>query len=208
MKWMSSGKESLLNKFLISNMDGLKYTEVELKYPLYNSEELRKNLNSIAQPEKEGDTQVDTYYIPSHRNFLGKKPISEWLRIRESMKGGSVNYKKWHNTSEKAVSCDEYETKVENIVPIKKIFENLDLKEIVVVEKTRYSWSYKDTTIALDSVKGLGDYIEIEAKGNFKSIDEAKEHLYLVLGEIGAKTGEQDFEGYPLLLLRQKGLLR
>jgi adenylate cyclase class 2 len=188
-------------------MSGLKSIEVELKYPLYNAEELRKNLNSIAKPEKEGDFQKDTYYVPSHRNFLDKKPVSEWLRIRESKKGNSLNYKNWHNNAGNAVSCDELETGVEDIAALRKIFESLEIKEIVVVEKTRSSWSYKDAHIALDEVKGLGDYIEIEAKGDFKSIEDAKKHLYSVLGEIGAKTGEQDFEGYPLLLLRQKGLI-
>jgi adenylate cyclase, class 2 len=188
-------------------MAGLKYTEIELKYPLYNTEELRKNLNSIAKPEKEGDFQRDTYYLPSHRKFLDKKPISEWLRTRESTKGSSVNYKNWHNDSGKAVSCDEYETRVEDIVALKKIFKSLDIKEIIVVEKTRYSWSYKDTHIALDIVNGLGDYIEIEAKGNFKTIEDAKSHLYSILGELGAKTGEQDFEGYPYLLLKKKCLV-
>lgn len=188
-------------------MEDLRYIEVELKYPLYNAEELRKHLNDIAKPEKEGDFQKDTYYIPKHRNFLQKKPISEWLRIRESTKGNSVNYKRWHNDSGKAVSCDEYETKVDDISKLKKIFEKLDLKEIIVVEKTRYSWSYKDTHIAIDHVKDLGDYIEIEAKGKFKSIDDAKQHLYSVLGELGAKVGEQDYEGYPHHLLKKNGLL-
>jgi len=189
-------------------MANLKYVEIELKFPLQNPNDLKEKLNYIALPEKENDFQKDTYYLPPHRNFLKSKPISEWLRIRESRKGFSINYKKWHNKDgSKAVSCDEFETKLEDIAALMKIFESLDIKELIVVEKTRYSWSYKGTLIALDSVNGLGDCIEIEAKGNFKSIEDAKKHLYSVLGEIGAKTGEQDFEGYPMLLLRQNDLL-
>lgn len=54
------------------------------------------------------------YYIPAHRNFLDKKPVSEWLRLRESNKGISLDYKKWHNEDgNKTVSCDEFETKIE-----------------------------------------------------------------------------------------------
>lgn len=189
-------------------MNELKHVEVELKFPLLNGKELAEKLKTTAKPEKQGDFQKDTYYNPPHRNFLEKKPVSEWLRLRESKKGYNLNYKKWHNSDgNKTVSCDEFETKIENIESLKKIFTSLNFKELIIVEKTRNTWNYKDTEIAIDDVKELGNFIEIEAKGNFASIEEAKKHLHSILKEIEAKTGEQDFEGYPYLLLKKKGLL-
>ncbi|MDP2946613.1 MAG: CYTH domain-containing protein, partial [Nanoarchaeota archaeon] len=83
----------------------------------------------------------------------------------------------------------------------------LNFKELISVEKNRNVWNYKDTEIAIDEVKELGSFIEIEAKGNFTNIEEVKKHLYEILKEIGAEVGEQDFEGYPYLLLKKKGLL-
>ena len=56
-------------------------------------------------------------------------------------------------------------------------------------------------------MKELGSFIEIEAKGNFASIEEAKKHLYEILKELSAEVGEQDFEGYPYKLMKQNGLL-
>ena len=189
-------------------MGNSKHIEVELKFPLLNHKELAEKLNSISKPEKHGDFQKDIYYNPSHRNFLGKKPVSEWLRLRESRKGFSLNYKKWHNKDgSKTVSCDEFETKIDNLEALRKLFENLNFEELIVVEKNRSVWNYKDTEIAIDEVKELGSFIELEAKGNFANIESAKEHLYAILKEIGAKVGEQDFEGYPYLLLKKKGLL-
>jgi len=182
--------------------------EVELKFPLLNLQELIKKLNSIANLENEGDYQRDIYYVPTHRNFLNKSPVSEWLRLRETKKRFSLNYKKWHNEDgNKTISCNEFETKIENLKALKKIFKNLNFKEIIVVEKIRSVWLYKDTEIAIDEVKDLGSFIEIEAKGNFASIEEAKKHIYEILKELGAEVGEQDFEGYPYKILKKKGLI-
>ncbi len=183
--------------------------EVELKFPLLNAPEFIKRLNLIAQPVKEEDYQKDIYYIPVHRNFLDKTPVSEWLRLRESNKGTSLNYKKWHNgDGNKTVSCDEFETKIENIEALKRIFENLNFKDIIIVEKIRNIWIYKNTEIAIDKVKELGDFIEIEAKGNFADIEEAKKYIYEALRELGAEIGGQDFEGYPYKLLKIKKICK
>ncbi len=187
-------------------MERLKQIEIELKFPLLNPKELIEKLNSFAKLKKTGDLQKDTYYLPPHRNFLDKKPVSEWLRLRESEKEGSLNYKKWHNEDGKnTVSCDEFETKIGDIEALQSIFGNLDFKSIIVVEKTRNIWEYKDAEIAIDEVKGLGFYIELEAKGDFENIEEAKNYLYEVLKELGAEVGEQDFEGYPYKLLKKTG---
>lgn len=189
-------------------MDNLKYFEIELKFPLLNHLELIEKLKSIAKLEKSEDFQKDIYYNPAHRNFLSKKPVSEWLRLRESKKEFSLNYKKWHNEDgNKTISCDEFETKIENIESLKKLFENLNFEETIIIEKNRSVWYYKDAEIAIDDVKELGNFIEIEAKGNFTNIEDAEKHLYIILKEIGAKVGEQDFEGYPYLLLKKKGFL-
>lgn len=190
-------------------MDNLKNIEVELKFPLENYEELKKQLNSIAKPEKQNDYQKDTYYIPPHRNFIREKPISEWLRIRETKNKHSINYKNWHyKDGQETNSCDEFETNIEDIDSLKKIFENLDIKEIIVVEKTRNTWVFKDVEIAIDKVTELGNFIELEAKGNFADIEDAKKHLYKILDELNAKVGEQDFKGYPYNILEKKGLLK
>ena len=55
----------------------MKNIEVELKFPLLNPHELTKKLNAAAQKQKQGEYQKDTYYVPVHRNFTDKKPISE-----------------------------------------------------------------------------------------------------------------------------------
>jgi adenylate cyclase, class 2 len=188
-------------------MSNLKNIEVELKFPLKNKEEVIAKLNSIAKQDKNNETQIDTYYNPPHKDFLQQKPISEWLRLRESDNGVFFNYKNWHNKEGNAVSCDEYFTKIRDVEPFRTILKQLDFKEIVVVNKTRNTWIYKNVEIAIDKVEELGNFIEIEAAGNFKDIEEAKKHLYSILKEIGADVGNQDFDGYPYNLMKKKNLI-
>jgi len=178
--------------------------EIEIKFPLENAEELIKELRKISEPKEE--YQKDTYFIPSHRDFLKQNPISEWLRIRETKKGVSLNYKNWHNKKDSQVSsCDEFETNFEDINALKRILESLNFKEIIVVEKERKNWNHNNTIISIDKVTGLGDFIEIEADGEFESIEKAKEHLHNMLNDLNAKIGKQDFKGYPHLVLEKKG---
>ena len=183
--------------------------EIELKFPLENMDVLKGELDKIASFKRE-DNQKDTYFIPFHRNFVKQKPIYEWLRIREVNKAGkkisTLNYKNFgENKKSDAVSCKEFETEIENSEVLRNIFKNLDIKEIIVVDKKRRDYSYKNTIISLDEVRGLGRFIEIEFDGEAKNEEEAKNHLYKVLKEVGAEVGEQLFKGYPHLLLEKQG---
>lgn len=179
----------------------LKNVEVELTFLLPDVEEAAKILSEFFEKKAH---QKDTYYVPKHKNFLEQKPLLEWLRVRETENGCSFCYKKWHK-SEGAVSCDEFETKVDDVESLKSILENLDFKEIIVVEKDRRLYNYKNVEIALDEIKDLGFFIELESKGDFESVDQAKEYLHKILEELKIKVGEQDFKGYPKRVLEKQG---
>ena len=180
--------------------------EIELKFPLHDAEELLARLSSFGECSEK--VQKDTYYVPAHRNFVKQDPIKEWLRIRETKDGVRLNYKHWHDLFTETVHCDESETDVEDVEALREIFSKLDFEEIIVVEKVRKSWLKDDVEISVDSVTGLGDFIELECKKEFDSVEEAKDHLYSVLKEIKAEVGERDFKGYPHLLLEKAGLLQ
>jgi len=188
-------------------MSALKNIEVEIKYPLLNSEEIIKRLDSIAEKKSTDESQRDIYYNAPHRDFTSKDPIAEWLRIRESSRGMSANYKEWHFKDGKAMYCDEYETGLQDMGAMSRIFKALDFRELVTVSKVRNTWIYKDVEIVVDEIEGLGTFIELEAGGGFESIGEARERLFLILKEIKAKVGEQDHRGYPYLLMKKKGLI-
>lgn len=180
-----------------------KYTEVELTFPLLNAKDLIQRLNKIAKSKQQNIFQKDIYFVPAHRNFLAKERVSEWLRIRETKDKITLNYKDWYPDG---IHCKEFETKIEDVTALKKIFESLDFKEIVDVEKVRSVWTYKGVEIAIDEVKDLGLFIELEVENDL-DFEDAKKLLYDILKELNAETGEQDFIGYAYRLLKKKGLV-
>lgn len=183
-----------------------KYLEVELMFPLVNPDETERRLYALGAPAKEKLYQKDVYYNAPHRDFLATAPTREWLRIRQTPEGASLNYKFWHNKdNEQAVSCDEFETKVSDAEAVAHLLGRLDFKPLVTVEKTRSIWNYRDVEISLDNVTDLGWFVEVEAKGDFGTIERAAAQLYAVLEELNVQTGPQDYKGYPHLLLEKQG---
>ena len=62
--------------------------------------------------------------------------------------------------------------------------------------------------IALDKVRELGHFIEIEAKKNFGSIEATREKLFQFAKDLGIDITKTDLRGYPFLLMEKKGLIK
>ena len=104
---------------------------------------------------------------------------------------------------EKVAIGDEFETKVDDGLKIIKIFEALNFKAVVKVEKIRKIWEFGDYEIALDRVKGLGDFVEIEYIGKDENVDPVgvqKEMISFLKG-IGVGEITLNDQGYAFLLL-------
>ncbi len=180
--------------------------EIEIKLPLHNPAEVKNFLNEYGKLISKDVFQRDTYYTPLHRDFLNIKYPFEWLRLRESQKGSSINYKHFYPENVKKTDyCKEFETKIENIDAVRKIFESLDIKEAVEVEKVRTTWIFQEVEIVIDDVKELGSFIELEATTSFENPVDGKTFLYDILKILNAKVGEEDLRGYPFRILENKG---
>lgn len=183
--------------------------EIELKLPLHNAAEVIDFLSANAV-FKYKSFQHDVYYNTPHRDFLADKSnVSEWLRIRIEKDKAQINYKDFqpHESSIKT-HCKEYETDVASYEQLAKIFDALDFKKLIDVKKTRKAWDYKDTEVSVDSVEDLGEYLEVEYKGDsITDIEAARAYLHTIVEAVGAETGKLERRGYPYLLLAQKKLL-
>lgn len=128
--------------------------------------------------------------------------MAEWLRLR-SDESGRITYKHWHfDHEDKSAYCDEYETKVASILELKKILIVLNFSSIVTVDKVRKTWRYQDYEIAIDDVAGLGNFVEVEYKGDDVAdpVDLAKE-MVSFLKRVGCTDIRRSFRGYPYMLL-------
>jgi predicted adenylyl cyclase CyaB len=148
--------------------------------------------------------QIDQYFVPPHRDFASIRPINEWLRLRNSSGKYSINYKNWHrDTDGRSHYCDEYESPIGNLAQLQNIFSALNIIPLVTVDKVRKIWMYKNFEIAIDSVKGLKDSIEIEFKGahTAKKPAEITTKMIKFLKDIGCGKIFRNYSGYPFRLL-------
>ena len=179
--------------------------EVEIKIKIDNFEEIKKKVSDCGVLVK-AIKQVDDYYVPCHRDFFAEKPNPvEWLRIRTNPDKVVFEYDKSINKREDGEQdyAEEYETEILDVGELKKILGFLDFKNAATVEKQREYWMCGDIEVALDRINGLGDFIEAEAKGNFKDTKEAKDACIRFLESLGIEKVDeiQIKKGYPQLLL-------
>lgn len=178
--------------------------EIELTFDLQNKEEVVNFLNENADFEKE-ENQIDIYYNLPHRNFLKKKPVNEWLRLRKSDKSCSINYKNYYDNQP---ICDEYEEEINGIENVEDIFSAIGIQEMIRVNKNRKIRKYKGYTICIDSVDELWDFIEIETIRDWdEDFDNIKQELYKLKEALKVKSNGENNTGYPYDLMHKKWLL-
>jgi adenylate cyclase class 2 len=182
--------------------------EVEIKIKIDNFEEIKTKVSSIGKLVK-AIKQIDDYYIPSHRDFFALKPHPvEWLRIRTNPDKVVFEYDKSINKKDDGEQdcAEEYETGISDVEEFKKILGFLDFKKVITVEKQREYWMCGDIEVALDYIKDLGYFIEAEAKGDFKDLEEAKKACIDFLESLGIDDvkNNQIRKGYPQLLLERQ----
>ena len=168
-------------------------TEVKIRITEAEYKELTIFMNNNAVFLKENN-QLDTYYQPTYRKFLNDNEINEWLRIGKRGSKIILNYKNWHDN----MYCDEYEVEIDNSENLDKIFGILGLENIAIVDKYRKTYLYLDKyEIALDYVKDLGHFIEIEVKEYSKEPIEEYGDLLKLAKSLNLKLDNIDKRGYP-----------
>ena len=148
--------------------------------------------------------QMDEYFSPVHDDFTQKRPVQEWLRLRDASGTHSLNYKNWHfDNAGKGSYCDEFETTIADPSAARQMLLALNFRSIATVDKVRRTWTYQDYEVAIDAVKGLGDFVEIEYIGTNSETDPhtVAEEMVAFLKRLGCGKIRRNFVGYPFLLL-------
>jgi adenylate cyclase class 2 len=184
-------------------------TEIEIKIPVDKETFFKVREKLKGNPVKKVQ-QKDDYFTPSHRNFVEPEFPFEWLSIRKRGDSFILNYKHFYPENVKTFThCDEFETEIKDSEKIEKMFSALDLKKLVTVEKEREAFRHKNEfEIALDSVKDLGYFIEIEALKDFGSVELTREKLFEFARNLGIDVSNPDKRGYPFLLMEKRGLIK
>ncbi len=178
--------------------------EVEMKVRV-DHDRIRTRLAELDAVPTGTVRQIDTYYDHPVRSFAD---TDEAFRIRreitttdtatEERDTTRVTYKGPLVEAE-SKTREELETTVGDEDTFAAIVEKLGFEPAATVEKTRERFQCDEYTITLDTVTGLGEFLEVETES--ASIAPAREGVVDVLSRLGFTPDEQIRRSYLGLLL-------
>ena len=182
--------------------------EVELKVRISPSRAkiIRKRLAFMGAKGKGGVAESDTYFTAPHRDFIKSR---ECLRIREKNNFLELTYK--GRTTGTMARKKQFWKKEINI-PIRcrrKLAEdfllNLNFRKVADVIKKREIFLLGNTVIALDNIRNLGWFIEIESSASGR--EDRKKALrgnLDILKKLGLEDKDIINEPYRDLVIKKK----
>lgn len=144
--------------------------EIEVKSKIDDISSMKEKIAVLGGHYTETRHETDHYFNHPSRDF---RETGEAFRIRVDDDGAMVTYK-GPKLGGMTKTRMERETGVDDSETMRQILDSLGFRPAGIVEKTRCYYEYGDATLTLDSVKGLGDYIEIEMIGEDRTLLEPR----------------------------------
>lgn len=181
----------------------MKNVEVEVQAIIKNPKEVERKLKKAGKFIKVRK-QVDVYFVPRQRNFFAKEPPIEYLRVRYEKGKNHLNYSFLHFDRKGWLKAtDEYETAVERPEIVEEIFKRIGLIPKVTVKKTREYFNCGNFEATVDSIEGLGNFMEVEAKRNFGGVEKTRKSCLNFLDSLGVEYKIKRQMGYPRMLYQK-----
>jgi len=175
--------------------------EVEVKVRA-DHEAVRERLNDLDAHALGTVTQEDFYYDAPHRDFA---ETDEALRIRrESDDDEAVEVVTYKGPLVEAESKTrkEHETVVGNGETVDELLSALGFESAARVHKQRDRYELDGYVVSLDTVTGLGEFVEVETEVDDEvDVESARVGAYDILRELGLDPDEQIRTSYLGLLL-------
>ncbi|CCQ35551.1 adenylate cyclase domain protein [Natronomonas moolapensis 8.8.11] len=172
--------------------------EVELKVRAEH-DRLRPRLESMDAAPDGTVSQVDTYYDHPVREFA---ETDEALRIRretdDSGERAKVTYK-GPLVDAASKTREELETGVDDGDTMAGVLESVGFEPAATVEKRRERFRCGEYTVALDTVDGLGEFVEVETEA--EAVESAREGAVELLERLGLDPADGIRTSYLGLLL-------
>ena len=172
--------------------------EVELKVRAAH-EPVRERLAALDATFGETVHQEDTYYDAPHRAFT---ETDEALRLRRGTRNGETSRLTYKGPLVEADSKtrEERETVVADPDEMGAILDSLGFQPAARVEKEREKFECRGYTVALDSVSGLGEFVEVEQEATDSEIDRVRDGARDLLMDLDCDPDEQVRTSYLELL--------
>ena len=191
--------------------------EVEIKVPA-DHDAVRARLEAVDARPGETRRQRDVYYDAPHREFA---ETDEALRIRSETVYKETDGETEQRVEQSASGAEstritykgplldegsktraEHETGVDDADEAAGILDGLGFEPAATVEKRREYWSFDGFTVSLDTVDGLGEFVEIEREVETEdAIDTTRDAAVDALERLGLDAADQVRTSYLGLLL-------
>ena len=152
--------------------------EAKLRLQAGDADRVRERLRRLGALRGDLEVQKDTYFAHPQREFA---KTDEALRLRSTQAGLELTYKGPRQGAAAA------KTRREETVHLRDdptaMLQALGFKPAAEVHKRRDQWTHGGCTIALDTVDGLGDFVEVEVMGN--DVAEANRRIDAALHDLG-----------------------
>jgi adenylate cyclase class 2 len=179
--------------------------EVEAKFALPDPPLLRGKLAELGAVPGPPLAQCDTYFAHPARDFAR---TDEAFRLRRVGEQNALTYK-GPLVDRQTKTRQEIEVPVAPgtaaAAKIAEMLRALGFREVRTVEKTRQPFRLsrqgREFELALDTVAGLGEFLEIETKADEAEWEAARDALLALADELGLRESER--RSYLQLLLDQ-----
>ena len=138
------------------------YTEIEAKLKVDSLEPVREKLQELGAEFVEEQFQMDILFDDANQTMI---KADSCLRFRRQISDNQTK----HILAYKGPKQDgNYKKRLEIEVEVNKnesmlmLLSALGYESKIIVEKNRSLWRYNQCEVALDSLKLLGDFVEIE----------------------------------------------
>lgn len=181
----------------------MKNVEVEIQARIKNPKDAEKKILKFGKFVKSRQ-QKDIYFVTPQKNFFAKYMPDEYLRIRYEQDKNHLNYSFLHFKKNGWLNAtDEYETLVAKPEVVEMIFKKIGLIPKVTVIKTRKYFDCDNFEVTLDNIKGLGNFMEVEAKKLFGTVAQTRKKCEDFINSLGIKYEVSKEAGYPRMLYQK-----
>lgn len=170
--------------------------EIEVKAKIADKEAVKKQLENLGCVFSEPVRQEDAIYSDPAIPFEVFKPDINLLRIRKENGKIIFTLKRPQINEQDAL---EHETEIKNAVEMEAAIKLLGFEKMVEVRKTRQTAKYKNYTICLDEVEGLGSFVEVETFSDDGDPEKIQEEIFKFLLSLGVKPEDRITQGYDTL---------
>ncbi|HEY9246958.1 MAG TPA: class IV adenylate cyclase [Candidatus Methanoperedens sp.] len=175
--------------------------EIEVKARIEDPKQIERTIISFGAVPIGIENHVDTYYNTDRCDF---RNTDEALRIRAQEGEYFLTYK---GPKMDAVSKTrkEFEVKIEDAAEMGNILSSLGFYPVATIVKKRKKYKMEDLSIALDEVRNLGYFMEIEIQAKNPSKHEEKVgKIFKFIEKLGINKSSTVRESYLEMLLGER----